>query len=50
MCGRYYRKSDKQKIAEHFHVHNDIVSIVLPDADYNVAPLRRTDRTPASTA
>jgi putative SOS response-associated peptidase YedK len=21
MCGRYVRRSDKQKIAEHFHVH-----------------------------
>jgi putative SOS response-associated peptidase YedK len=38
MCGRYYRKSDKQKIAEHFRVRNDLSSIVLPDADYNVAP------------
>jgi putative SOS response-associated peptidase YedK len=38
MCGRYYRKSDKQKIAEHFRVRNDLTSIVLPDADYNVAP------------
>jgi putative SOS response-associated peptidase YedK len=38
MCGRYYRKSDKQKIVEHFRVRNDLTSIVLPDADYNVAP------------
>jgi putative SOS response-associated peptidase YedK len=21
MCGRYVRRSDKQRIAEHFHVH-----------------------------
>lgn len=38
MCGRYYRRSDKQAIADHFRVRNDLNSIVLPDADYNVAP------------
>jgi SOS response associated peptidase (SRAP) len=38
MCGRYYRRSDKQKLAEHFRVSNDLTSLVLPDADYNVAP------------
>jgi putative SOS response-associated peptidase YedK len=38
MCRRYYRKSNKQKIAEHFRVRNDLTGIVLPDADYNVAP------------
>jgi putative SOS response-associated peptidase YedK len=36
MCGRYYRRSDKQ--AKHFRVRNDLTSLVLPDADYNVAP------------
>jgi putative SOS response-associated peptidase YedK len=36
MCGRYVRRSDKQRIAEHFHVHGPSV----PDfgASYNVAP------------
>jgi putative SOS response-associated peptidase YedK len=38
MCGRYYRRSDKQAIAEHFRVRNDLSGLVLPDADYNVAP------------
>jgi putative SOS response-associated peptidase YedK len=38
MCGRYYRKSDKLKIAEHFRARNDLTDLVLPDADYNVAP------------
>lgn len=38
MCGRYYRRGDKQKIAEQFRVRNDISSLVIPDADYNVAP------------
>jgi len=37
MCGRYYRRSDKQRIAEAFHagIPSDFV---LPDWDYNVAP------------
>jgi putative SOS response-associated peptidase YedK len=36
MCGRYVRRSDKQRIAEHFHVHGPSV----PDfgESYNVAP------------
>jgi putative SOS response-associated peptidase YedK len=37
MCGRYYRRSDKQKIAEAFHVAQ-VDDIVLPPWDYNVAP------------
>lgn len=37
MCGRYYRKSDKQKIAEAFHVKH-VDDFPLPPADYNVAP------------
>ena len=38
MCGRYYRKSDKQAIAKAFHTRNSLEDIVIPDADYNVAP------------
>jgi putative SOS response-associated peptidase YedK len=38
MCGRYLRRSDKQKIAEAFRVANDLSEIVLPAWDYNVAP------------
>ena len=36
MCGRYVRRSDKQRIAEHFHVHGPS----LPDfgPSWNVAP------------
>ena len=38
MCGRYYRQSDKQLIAEAFHAGNDISSLAMPSADYNIAP------------
>ena len=31
--------SGKQAIAEHFRVRNDLTALVLPDADYNVAPV-----------
>ncbi|RZU40329.1 SOS response-associated peptidase [Edaphobacter modestus] len=37
MCGRYYRKSDKQKIAEAFHVAQ-VDDFPLPPDDYNIAP------------
>ena len=36
MCGRYVRKSDKQKIAEHFAVHGPSVPDFGPS--WNVAP------------
>ena len=36
MCGRYYRRGDKQKIAEAFHAQVD--DFPLPPWDYNVAP------------
>ncbi len=38
MCGRYLRRSDKQKLAEAFRTVNDLSGIVLPEWDYNVAP------------
>jgi putative SOS response-associated peptidase YedK len=38
MCGRYYRRSDKQRIAEAFKVGKLPEGFVLPDWDYNVAP------------
>lgn len=38
MCGRYVRRSDKQKIAEHFRAYPNPAEFPLPDADYNVAP------------
>jgi putative SOS response-associated peptidase YedK len=38
MCGRYYRRSDKQKIAEAFHIRVDLARVTLDTADYNVAP------------
>jgi hypothetical protein len=38
MCGRYYRELDKQKIAERMGTANDLASLVLAEADYNVAP------------
>ncbi len=37
MCGRYYRKTDKQAIAEAFHVAQ-VDDFPLPPWDYNVAP------------
>ena len=37
MCGRYYRKSDKQKIADAFNLGKLPDGFVLP-VDYNVAP------------
>jgi putative SOS response-associated peptidase YedK len=38
MCGRYGRRSDKQKIAEEFRVKNDLTVLSMPPHDYNVAP------------
>jgi putative SOS response-associated peptidase YedK len=38
MCGRYLRRSDKQRIAEAFHVAKGLADLVLPPWDYNVAP------------
>src|SRR5215469_13150243 len=38
MCGRYYRKGDKQKIAEAFHAHMVDDGTPSPPWDYNVAP------------
>lgn len=37
MCGRYVRRSDKQKIAEHFRAR-PVGDLPMPDADYNIAP------------
>jgi len=49
MCGRYLRRSDKQRIAETFHLAKGLAHLVLPPWDYNVAPTTfqpviRTDR------
>lgn len=38
MCGRYVRRSDKQKIAEWFHADGNRGGLAMPDSDYNVAP------------
>ena len=38
MCGRYYRKSDKQAIAKAFRTRNSLEDVVLPDFDYDIAP------------
>ena len=38
MCGRYGRRSDKQKIAEHFRASPHPAELPMPDADYNIAP------------
>ncbi len=38
MCGRYVRRSDKQKIAEHFRAGPNTADFPLPESDYNVAP------------
>jgi len=39
MCGRYGRRSDKQKIAEHFRAKPEPAELPMPDADYNIAPI-----------
>jgi hypothetical protein len=49
MCGRYYRKSDKQKIAEAFHV-TKVDDFPLPPWDYNVAPPLRSNPSSETTA
>ncbi len=38
MCGRYYRRSDKQRIKEAFRLGELPEGFVLPDWNYNVAP------------
>jgi hypothetical protein len=38
MCGRYVRRGDKQKLAEHFRARQNPPELPMPDADYNVAP------------
>jgi putative SOS response-associated peptidase YedK len=38
MCGRYYRRSDKQHLADAFHLGKLPEDFLLPDWDYNVAP------------
>ena len=38
MCGRYVRRSDKQRIAEYFHAKPQPVELPMPGEDYNVAP------------
>ena len=38
MCGRYARRSDKQRIAEHFHANPSPPDLPMPAADYNIAP------------
>jgi putative SOS response-associated peptidase YedK len=38
MCGRYYRRSDKQRIGDVFNISDLPSSLVLSEADYNVAP------------
>jgi putative SOS response-associated peptidase YedK len=38
MCGRYLRRSDKQRIAETFHLTKGLADLVLPPWDYNIAP------------
>ncbi len=38
MCGRYYRRSDKQRISEAYKTGEIPASIIIPGWDYNVAP------------
>ncbi len=38
MCGRYGRRSDKQKIAEYFRAKPSPAELPMPDAYYNIAP------------
>lgn len=38
MCGRYARRSDKQRLAEWFHAEQEVGELAVPDCDYNIAP------------
>ncbi len=38
MCGRYGRRSGKQKIAENFRATPSPAELPMPDADYNISP------------
>ena len=38
MCGRYYRRSDKQRIADAYRIGEIPFDVVLPDWDYNISP------------
>ncbi len=38
MCGRYVRRSDKQRLAAYFHANPQPAEFPLPDADFNIAP------------
>jgi putative SOS response-associated peptidase YedK len=38
MCGRYGRRSDKQRVAEAFRVKSDLTGLSMPPDDYNIAP------------
>ncbi len=38
MCGRYYRRSDKQRIAEAYRLGEIPFDLILPDWDFNIAP------------
>jgi putative SOS response-associated peptidase YedK len=38
MCGRYARRSDKQRIAEWFRAEQDAAELAVLDCDYNIAP------------
>ena len=38
MCGRYVRRSDKQRIAEHFHANPNPQDLPMSAANFNVAP------------
>src|ERR1700679_856425 len=51
MCGRYLRRSDKQRIAETFQLAKGLAELVLPPWDYNVAPTTHQPviRTPRDT-
>lgn len=39
MCGRYVRRSDKQKIAEYFSTRPQAAGLPILAADFNVAPI-----------
>jgi putative SOS response-associated peptidase YedK len=49
MCGRYYRRSDKQRIGDAFNISDLPSSLIISEADYNVAtttfqPVIRNDK------
>ena len=38
MCGRYVRRSDKQRLAAYFHANPNPAELPMRDVEFNIAP------------